>query len=225
MVASIVIIYLKRKEKMTRLKLGAIAVFVLCFCWNIYLLVMGMTPGIALILGIFFLIVIGGGTFLITAKNRQIAEHNKEVERNNEQVRARRTELYSRYEKLAAEMLENSSGWFPPNYYAIEAVDFFIRAVQNYRAESVKEMVNLFEQNEQFKEMAAYQKQQVDRLNQLIDGQQEIIGQLRFTNMMQVANFIQLQGINSNVKEVNASVKNLNKTANKIYTEMPRRRR
>lgn len=112
MVASIVIIYLKRKEKMTRLKLGAIAVLVICFCWNIYLLVMGMTPGIALLLSIFLLIVVGGGIYLITAKNRQIARHNKMVEQNNERVQAQRNELYSRFKKLTTEMQENSKSWF-----------------------------------------------------------------------------------------------------------------
>lgn len=132
---------------------------------------------------------------LIVMKNQKIAAANQDATTNNAQVRAKRKQLYDQYLALQQELQNNAPNWFPPDYYNIEAVNFFIHAVRNGRADSVKEMVNLFESTSQHKEMVAYQKQQTQQLNQLVAGQQAIQGQLRFANMMNVLNFIKLDNI------------------------------
>ncbi len=148
------------------------------------------------ILGItVFLAVIGIEVFFIVKKNQKIAAANQDIAVNNEQVRAKRKALYDQYSAFQQELRTHAPNWFPPDYYSVEAVDFFLHAIRNGRADSVKEMVNLFETTSQHKEMIAYQKEQTKRLNQLVNGQQKIQGQLRFANMMNLANFIKLDGI------------------------------
>lgn len=148
--------------------------------------------------GIFALVVvIAVDVGLILMKNKKIAAENQDASANNEQVRAKRQQLYDQYQALQRELQRNAPNWFPPDYYNIEAVNFFIHAIRNGRADSVKEMVNLFESSNQHKEMVAYQKQQTQQLNQLVAGQQAIQGQLRFANMMNVLNFIKLDNIES----------------------------
>lgn len=132
---------------------------------------------------------------VIVKKNQKIAAANQDATTNNEQVRAKRKQLHDQYLALQRELQNNAPNWFPPDYYNIEAVNFFVHAIRNGRADSVKEMVNLFESTSQHKEMLAYQKQQTQQLNQLVAGQQAIQGQLRFANMMNVLNFIKLDNI------------------------------
>lgn len=133
---------------------------------------------------IVFLAVIGIEVFFIVKKNQKIAAANQDIAVNNEQVRTQRKALYDQYSALQQELRTHAPNWFPPDYYSIEAVDFFLHAIRNGRADSVKEMVNLFEATSQHREMIAYQKEQTKRLNQLVNGQQNIQDQLRFTNMM-----------------------------------------
>lgn len=154
----------------------------------------GGTVGIAV-----FVAVTGIEIFFIVRKNQKIAAANQDIAVNNEQVRAKRKTLYDQYCAFQQELRAHAPNWFPPDYYSVEAVDFFLHAVRNGRADSVKEMVNLFETTSQHKEMIAYQKEQTKRLNQLVNGQQNIQGQLRFANMMHVVNFIKLDGISDAV--------------------------
>ncbi len=144
--------------------------------------------------------VIAIDVFLIAMKNKKISASNQNAAVNNEQVQAKRKVLHDQYNALQRELLNHAPDWFPPDYYSVEAVDFFLHAIRNGRADSVKEMVNLFESSNQHKEMVAYQKEQTKRLNQLINGQQAIQEQLRFANMMHVENFIKLDDIAAAVR-------------------------
>lgn len=205
-----VIAFSKKKQK-SKLKTLAYIIIAVSVCDVVYRLAMFLNFGIAIILIVILAAVIAAEYFFITGKNRRVAAHNKEVEIHNADVRAKRTALYDRYSSLQKELDSNAPGWFPPDYYNMEAVDFFINVVRNSRADSVKEMVNLFEATAQHQEMISYQRQQTAQLNQLINGQQAIQKELRFANMMNVANFIQLSGINSGVRNLNAQASGINR--------------
>ncbi len=205
-----------QKGKKTKLKYLAIGLIAFTVIYTVYGLVTSMTPGLAVLLLVFAGGIVAAEYFIITGKNRKIAAYNKKVEEYNQKVQAQRAALYDQYLALQKELTANAPQWFPPDYYSMEAVEFFVAAVRNSRADSVKEMVNLFESTAQHKEMIAYQQLQTQKLDQLIDGQQELIAgqkeinrQLRFANMMNVANFIQLSSINSGVQGLNAQTAQL----------------
>lgn len=208
--AGAVIAFGKKKQK-SKLKTLAYIIIAVSIFDVIYRLSMFLNLGIAIIMLVILAAVIAVEYFFITGKNRRVAAHNKEVDAHNAEIRAKRTALYDRYTSLQKELDSNAPDWFPPDYYNMEAVDFFINVVRNSRADSVKEMVNLFEATAQHQEMIAYQRQQTAQLNSLINGQQAIQKELRFANMMNVANFIQLAGINSGVRNLNAQASGINR--------------
>lgn len=190
----------KKRRQKSKLKWIAL-LFVVFYFYTIFeSLFRFMTPFIAVILMLFMALVIAAEYFFITGKNKKIAAHNREVEDHNASVQAQRTALYNRYKELQTELNRNTPSWFPPDYYNMEAIDFFINVVRNNRADSVKEMVNLFESTAQHQEMISYQRQQTQQLNQLVNGQQAIQKELRFANMMNVASFIQAAAIGKDVK-------------------------
>lgn len=212
-----------QKNKKTKLKYLALGLIAFTVLYTVYGLVTSMTPGLAILLLIFGSGIVAAEYFIITGKNRKIAAYNEEVEAYNQKVQEQRTALYNRYLALQKDLTAKTPRWFPPDYYNMEAVEFFLAAVRNSRADSVKEMVNLFESTAQHKEMIAYQQLQTQKLDQLIDGQQELVAgqkeanrQLRFANMMSVANFIQLSGINSGVRDLSAQTAKLQRGVDSV---------
>lgn len=206
-VAAIIIVVNKnKKSKAKNIAIFFIALSLLTTLWAV---IESMSIGIMLILLVLLAIIVSIEWFFITAKNKSVAEYNKKVEANNQAVQAQRDALYSQYQALLKEMTSNSSSWFPPDYYNIEAVNFFVSVVKNYRAETVKDMVNLFEESTYHKQMLAYQQHQSQQINQLIAGQQEITGQLRYANMINTAALFQLQSINSGVQKLHTDTRNI----------------
>lgn len=195
------VVAVNRKKK-SKLKSIAILVILLLLAASVWSIAQAMSIGTAIILILLLAAVVAGEWFFITRRNKSVAEYNKKVEANNQAVQAQRMTLYNQYEALREELLSRSGSWFPPSYYNIEAVNFFVDVVANYRASTVKEMVNLFEQTSYQQQMITYQQQQSQQLNQLIAGQQEVKGQLRYANMINTASLFQLQGINAGVRQL-----------------------
>lgn len=215
---SMAIIVVQRGKK-SKLKTAAIAIVGFCLVATLYMLITGLDLFIGMIVLLLMAAVIGVEYAVITGKNRQVAAYNKKVDEDNALVQGKRTAIYNQYVALQKELSAKAPQWFPPDYYNMGALEFFINAVRNSRADSVKEMVNLFEADNQHKEMVAYQQLQTQKLDQLIDGQQELIAgqretnqQLRFANMMNVANFIRLGSINSGVQNLGAQAARTNST-------------
>lgn len=215
--AGVVVINRNKKSKLKTAAVLVIAVLLIGTIWN---LVRFMNLGIAIILVFLLGIVILLEWFFITQKNKSVANYNKKVEENNAAVQAQRVSLYNQYEALRREMLNRSANWFPPDYYNVEAVNFFIDAIRNYRANTVQEMVNLFEQTAYQKEMLAYQRQQSQQLGQLIQGQQEIKGQLRYANMINTASLFQLQSINSGVQQLHSDAQSIHSAVGGVQSSI-----
>lgn len=152
--------------------------------------------------------------YSLDQKNLEIDQYNKNVEESNALIQQQRAELHDQYQKYQQELTENTAGWYPPDYYSLDACEFFLQAVRNFRAENIKEAVNLFEQTEEQKKMLEYQRQQNQKLNQVINGQQEMAGQLRFANMMNVLSYFQLGAMNANINAMNTNISAMNTDIN-----------
>lgn len=72
---------------------------------------------------------------LIDQKNYAIREYNMQLQLDIENTERNIYDVQKRYTELIAP-------WFPPDYCYLEAVQFFVNTVSNYRASSVQEMVN-----------------------------------------------------------------------------------
>jgi len=105
-------------------------------------------------------------------KNNEIKEYNRQVTAHIEQQKQKIYEVQRRY---AQEVLS----WYPQDYCTLDAVEFFISVVTNYRAGNIQEMVNLYE----------------DHLHKcrMEEGQQQLLKQQKLNNILQVGS-IMMQG-------------------------------
>lgn len=140
-------------------------------------------------------IIIGGQISKILIKRRErekleIDQKNNEIKEYNRRVAAhiepQISEVQRRY---AQEVLP----WYPQDYCTLDAVEFFISVVTNYRASNIQEMVNLYE----------------DHLHKcrMEEGQQQMLKQQKLNNILQVGS-IMMQGatigaVNRNTDAVN----------------------
>ena len=147
-----------------KLKAGALIFLVAMILLFTSVLVRSAPPAATVILGVLLLAVLAGETAVIlfyngryvVRKNQQADAHNAqvvratdarnaEIARQNRQIDARRDNLMARYRQICSELMENTSSWFPPDYYDLEAVEHFIHAVRNHKVSTVPEMVREYD--------------------------------------------------------------------------------
>ena len=85
----------------------------------------------------------------------------------------------------------------------MDAVDFFIRAVSNHRADTVKEMINLYEEDQYRKRM----QMELERIEAIEEQQQRQLQmlsyQMTFSNIMQMAKLNTLNDIQKDTAAMN----------------------
>lgn len=209
------IIYKKRGQKS---KLKGIAWFLVAgqFIITFFQLLDSLNPITTVLIIILVALVIAVEYAIITKKNKQTREINAESIQINANIKQQRQTLLSEYEQLQNELFRNTSAWYPERYYVTDAVEFFINAVRNYRADTVKELVNLYEEAAKHQEIIANQVQQTQLFNQLVEGQQASLGQLRFANMLNIINTLQLSSINANTRANTNAVNGVRDTLNRF---------
>lgn len=134
------------------------------------------------------------------AKKEQIAQKNREIERQNilislendkrmehyhVRLKAWTDEKDKRFHALVGELIGLTSSWYPKDYYSMYAVDCFLSLVENFRADTVKEMVNLFE-TDQYRQ-------------NMLQKQQELQGLLQQTRD-------QIKAVNQNIRQTRQSM-------------------
>lgn len=158
--------------------------------------------------------------FVVTKKNQKVETVNMDISRQNSELQAQYDAVTERLAKLKKEMYGNTSSWYPKSYYSLSAVDFFISAVENYRVDSVKEMVNLFESTEDQKRMLQTQQEINNSMRQQVLNQEQIKKELRYANVMNMANLFMQAGtqdaIRANTDAVHATTNAVNRSADRI---------
>ena len=185
--------FLYKPDKKSKLKTTAWALLLI---FMIYVLVsMILRFDIAMI--IIFIIEIIVGLYIIKRLNAKIAEKNAAIESYNQGVLSEYNVTVQQINKMQTELAKIIDGWYPPSYCYFEAVDFFISAITNYKADNIKEAVNLFDTAEHRQRMENCQQQLVQgqrmliaSQNQIIEGQKVLIQQQKFTNMLQIQNMM-----------------------------------
>ena len=207
------------RDSKTKRRIVAVVVMVL-FAFN------GLTPFFRVTPGIFELIVLGVAVVLSVVITRAVVrfvnqktvqgnkdadihnqQHMQQVDRQNAHIRQENQriltecgQLQARYEEVLQDLWNYSSAWYPPDYYTLACVDFFINDVRNYKSSTVQEMVKNLDESQFRQQVLATQQQQSVQLNQIIYGQAQIGRQLRTLNMLQAMSMIQssIQAANMN---------------------------
>lgn len=129
-------------------------------------------------------------------KNEEIERINKENIEKNNQLAVQEEQLIQKLRDITQSYYQTVGRWYPENYCSVDAAEFFYTAVKNYRADTLKEAINLYED--------VMHKRRVE-LNQ-----KQALEEQRYANMMATSNMIiqaaQLNNINDNLSRLNAKV-------------------
>lgn len=187
----------------------AISLIVLLFGGTFFL---NSLPGSHGLLGevlpelIFWAVVFIGGWKLLSKRRDKTNEsaqslatqQNADIDRRNEQIAADIHRIREQLAPLQQRWAVEIAPWYPMDYDRLDAVDFFVTALRNQRADSIGELVNLYETEGHRRRMEA--------------GQREMIAHQRIGNMLQLGSLVmqgaqlgQMQQANGTLKEINAN--------------------
>lgn len=108
--------------------------------------------------------------FLYKKTNEKIDAGNQRIVAENENIKVQEQTVLDELQKVQIAYRERVSYWYPENYCSVDAVEFFYNAVKNYRADNLKEAINLYETVLHQKRVEDTQKQalQQQKLNTLL---------------------------------------------------------
>lgn len=158
--------------------------------------------------------------YAIRKKNEQVEANNAAINRHNTETKARYDEVTDRLRQLKNEMFSRTSSWYPKNYYSLNAVNYFISAVENFRADSVKEMVNLFEAAKEHEILIKAQTEINNSLKQQTLNQEKINKQLQYANVLNIANLFLQAGTQAAVDANTRAVMDNTDVAKNIYNRI-----
>lgn len=109
---------------------------------------------------------------IIKIKNKSVRRYNKLAEKRNYELHKEYAMHREICELHQYELQGITEGWYPPNYLTLDCVEFFIEALENMRADNLKELVSLYEQTKHY--------QRIERQNATMVNLQ------RLSNIMQI---------------------------------------
>lgn len=145
--------------------------------------------------------------FIYKKINEKVDADNQRIVAENEQVKTQEQTVLNDLQKVQIAYRERVSYWYPDNYCSVDAVEFFHNAVKNYRADSLKEAINLYE-------TALHQKR-------VENTQKQALQEQRFANM---ANLVMQGAALGEMKRHNTTaefeLQRANRTLNDIQTRL-----
>ena len=145
---------------------------------------------VMILLGVLGLV---GLVVLMKMQNNKIQKQNTAIAQRNNDISVRVNQLTVQIGNQVQNLWNNVSFWYPPDYLCMDAVNFFVHAFRNGRADSMKEAINLYEEAGHRQRMEMGQQQIVNGLgqlmaglNQIAQGQQIMIQQLEYGNMLKI---------------------------------------
>lgn len=199
----------RKKEQHKKLQKIGMAAIVLYMVYCLFL-VLASRIIIAIILT---LIMIAATIYVvikaIKMRNEKVIEENAKTVEYNAQVQQEYDETVEELDKLKNDLYAQSGSWYPKDYYSLEAANFFLSAVENYKADTIKEIVLLFDDTQYKTEMLNSQRAIQSMSEQQIINQEAMMKQMKLANVLSIAN-IALQigtigAINSNTSAVNSN--------------------
>lgn len=140
------------------------------------------------------------GQMTVDAENQRRAQFNVQIEKEAERINDEMQEI----QRVADEKLL----WYPRNYCYSDAVIFFIRAIQDFRADSLKEAINLYVEELRHRQVLENQRNMISK-------QEEAVRQQKFNNVLSAMNLFatlnvrnavdnNTDAINNNTAAINA---------------------
>ncbi|MCD7724609.1 MAG: hypothetical protein LUI12_03510 [Clostridiales bacterium] len=95
---------------------------------------------------------------------------NAAIDEVNQALRVKEKGVIEDLQNVQATYQDRLASWYPENYCSVDAVQFFYDVVKNYRADNIKEAINLYETSLHQRRVENNQKQalQQQKLNNLL---------------------------------------------------------
>lgn len=82
----------------------------------------------------------------IDATLLEVETFNKTIEQRNAERRKRISALEGELDPIYIRWDKEASSWYPEDYKTLDAVEFFIKKLKNYQAETKSEVINLYDE-------------------------------------------------------------------------------
>lgn len=82
----------------------------------------------------------------IDATLLEVETFNKTIEQRNTERRKKISALESELDPIYTRWDKEASSWYPEDYKTLDAVEFFIKKLKNYQAETKAEVINLYDE-------------------------------------------------------------------------------
>ncbi len=145
----------------------------------------------------------------IDEHNLRIDEQNRGIDEQNAQIKANEQLILQKIHATQVEYTEQIAPWYPEKYCYIEAIEFFVNMVENYRADTLKEAINLYEDTMHKNRMELAQKESLKK-------QEELIKQQKLANLLAVGNLVMQAGTQSAINQNTAAVNNAASATNRV---------
>lgn len=128
--------------------------------------------------------------------NGELEAENNAAQQRNEQTRSRNQSLTKQCRSLNQEIcsLQNQVADavqqmnYPPDYVCLNAVHFFIHALRNDRADTFRQLIDLYEKNNYRVQMLQSQQELAGLMNQQIYNQERMSQLISYSNGLNAAN-------------------------------------
>lgn len=152
----------------------------------------------------------------IDEENRRLIEENRLREEEYHRLIQRNKEIKEEIEQCkweanqaAQALMVYGGSWYPKDYYFMDATDFFIAALENFKADTMKELVNLYDDTQYKATQLAYQQEMLMLQKEQLINSQRMAEALRYNNYLQGIQIAQLESIRFNTAEAVTYLKNL----------------
>lgn len=92
-------------------------------------------------------------------KNASIDKQNERIRTTNENTKMQEQQVVNEIQEIQQAYHDRISYWYPSDYCSIDAAEFFYNVIKNYRADSMKEAINLYENTMHQRRLEANQKE------------------------------------------------------------------
>lgn len=97
-------------------------------------------------------------------KNKKIDKENEQIRTTNETTKVQEQQIVNEIEQIQQAYHDRVSWWYPSDYCSVDAAEFFYNVIKNYRADNIKEAINLYEVTLHQRRMESNQKQAIAQM-------------------------------------------------------------
>lgn len=96
--------------------------------------------------------------------NKKIDKENEQIRTTNETTKVQEQQIVNEIEQIQQAYHDRVSWWYPSDYCSVDAAEFFYNVIKNYRADNIKEAINLYEVTLHQRRIESNQKQAIAQM-------------------------------------------------------------